>query len=67
MDHLQTTHHLVVALKCLIAIHHVIKYGSFILQDQLAVYPAADGRNYLNLSNFKDDSTPVAWELSSWV
>ncbi|CAB4289667.1 unnamed protein product [Prunus armeniaca] len=29
--------------------------------------PAGGGRNYLNLSNFKDDSTPVAWELCAWV
>ncbi|ONI02393.1 hypothetical protein PRUPE_6G195400 [Prunus persica] len=67
MDRLQTTHDSAVALKCLLAVHHVIKYGSFILQDQLSVYPAGGGRNYLNLSNFRDDSTPVAWELSSWV
>ncbi|KAM1074047.1 hypothetical protein FF1_019093 [Malus domestica] len=67
MDRLQTTHDSAVAIKCLLAVHHVIKYGSFILQDQLAVYPAAGGRNYLNLSNFRDDSTPLAWELSSWV
>ncbi|KAM1215146.1 hypothetical protein ACFX2I_011584 [Malus domestica] len=65
MDHLQTTHDSAVTFKCLIAVHQVIKYGSFILEDQLVVYPVACGRNYLNLSNFRDDSTPIAWELSS--
>ncbi|KAI4317309.1 hypothetical protein L6164_025188 [Bauhinia variegata] len=67
MDRLQTTHNSAVALKCLIVVHHIIKYGSFILQDQLSIYPATGGRNYLNLSNFRDDSSPITWELSSWV
>ncbi|GKV23483.1 hypothetical protein SLEP1_g33199 [Rubroshorea leprosula] len=67
MDRLQTTHDAAVALKCLITIHHVIRHGSFILQDQLSVYPFTGGRNYLNLSNFRDNSTVLGWELSSWV
>ncbi|GLT33704.1 hypothetical protein SLA2020_082680 [Shorea laevis] len=67
MDRLQTTHDAAVALKCLITIHHVIKHGSFILQDQLSVYPFTGGRNYLNLSNFRDNSNVLGWELSSWV
>ncbi|KAH0976385.1 hypothetical protein GBA52_026104 [Prunus armeniaca] len=33
MDRLQITHDFAVAFKCLLAVHHVIKYGSFILQD----------------------------------
>jgi len=67
MDRLQSTRESSVALKCLITIHHVIKHGSFILQDQLSVYPSNGGRNYLKLSNFRDDSSPITWELSSWV
>ncbi|KAL5556506.1 hypothetical protein UlMin_038742 [Ulmus minor] len=67
MDRLQNTHDASVALKCVIAVHHIIKFGSFILQDQLSVYPSNGGRNYLKLSNFRDSSNPLTWELSSWV
>ncbi|XP_054820848.1 putative clathrin assembly protein At4g40080 isoform X1 [Prosopis cineraria] len=67
MDRLQKTHNSAVALKCLIAVHHIIKHGTFILQDQLSVYPASGGRNYLKLSNFRDNSSSISWELSSWV
>ncbi|XP_068643754.1 putative clathrin assembly protein At4g40080 [Aristolochia californica] len=67
MDRLHTTRNSSVALKCLISIHHIIRSGSFILQDQLSIYPYAGGRNYLNLSNFRDESNPVAWQLSVWV
>ncbi|XP_027337607.1 putative clathrin assembly protein At4g40080 [Abrus precatorius] len=67
MNRLQTTQNSAVALKCLIAVHHIIKHGTFILKDQLSVFPSSGGRNYLNLSNFRDKSTPISWELSSWV
>lgn len=67
MDRLQTTRNSAVALKCLLTVHHIIKHGSFIIQDQLSVCPSHGGRNYLNLSNFRDDSDPLFWELSSWV
>ena len=67
MDRLQTTQNPAVALKCLIAVHHIITHGSFILQDQLSVFPSFGGRNYLKLSNFRDNSSPISWELSSWV
>ncbi|KAJ7945445.1 putative ENTH/ANTH/VHS superfamily protein [Quillaja saponaria] len=67
MDRLQSTQNSAVALKCLLVVHHIIKYGSFILQDQLSIYPSNGGRNYLNLSNFRDNSNPITWELSSWV
>ncbi|KAE8665719.1 putative clathrin assembly protein [Hibiscus syriacus] len=44
MDRLQTTRDASVALKCLITAHHIVKRGSFILQDQLSVYlPMAAG------------------------
>ncbi|KAJ8765552.1 hypothetical protein K2173_014674 [Erythroxylum novogranatense] len=67
MDRLQSTQDCSVAVKCLINIHHIIRDGSFILQDQLSVYPSTGGRNYLKLSNFRDNATPITWELSSWV
>ncbi|KAK8663841.1 hypothetical protein V6N13_083646 [Hibiscus sabdariffa] len=67
MDRLQTTRDAAVAIKCLVTVHHIIKRGSFILQDQLSVYPSTGGKNYLKLSDFRDDMTPLTWELSSWV
>ena len=67
MDRLQTTRDASVAIKCLITVHHIIKRGSFILQDQLSVFPFTGGRNYLKLSNFRDNTTPLTWELSSLV
>lgn len=67
MDRLQSTGDASVALKCLVAVHHIVKYGTFILQDQLSVFPARGGRNYLNLSKFRDSSSHVTWQLSTWV
>ncbi|KAK4791418.1 hypothetical protein SAY86_031831 [Trapa natans] len=67
MDRLQTTGDAPVAVKCLLTIHHIIRRGSFILHDQLSVFPWAGGRNYLKLSNFRDGRTSFTWEISSYV
>nr|GMC67503.1 putative clathrin assembly protein At4g40080 [Ipomoea batatas] len=67
MDRLHRTGDSTVALKCLLTIHHVIKRGPFILQDQLSIFPAAGGRNYLKLSAFRDGATAATWILSAWV
>ncbi|XP_059643088.1 putative clathrin assembly protein At4g40080 [Cornus florida] len=67
MDRLHRTHHSSVALKCLLTIHHIIKRGPFILQDQLSIFPASGGRNYLKLSAFRDGASATTWALSAWV
>ncbi|XP_010555399.1 PREDICTED: putative clathrin assembly protein At4g40080 [Tarenaya hassleriana] len=67
MDRLHTTGDASVALKCLIIVHEVARHGGFILQDQLSVFPATGGRNYLKLSGFRDEKSPLMWELSYWV
>ncbi|KAJ0252397.1 putative clathrin assembly protein [Hirschfeldia incana] len=67
MDRLHTTGDACVALKALIIVHYIVKHGRFILQDQLSVFPASGGRNYLKLSGFRDEKSPLMWELSSWV
>ncbi|KAI3983791.1 hypothetical protein MKX01_005408 [Papaver californicum] len=67
VNRLHHTHNSYVSIKCLIIIHHIIKRGSFILQDQLSKYPSNGGKNYLNLSNFRDNSSQETWELSSLV
>ncbi|KAL2343099.1 hypothetical protein Fmac_004384 [Flemingia macrophylla] len=70
IDRLNATHHAAVALKCLLVVHHIARRGTFILQDQLSVYPSSGGRNHLSLSNFRrrrSTSDPTSWQLSSWV
>ncbi|XP_057495882.1 putative clathrin assembly protein At4g40080 [Actinidia eriantha] len=67
MARLRRTRDAAVALKCLLTIHHVIKRGPFILQDQLSVFRVFGGRNYLNLSAFRDSATAATLALSAWV
>lgn len=60
-----------VAFKCLLALHHLLARGAFILRDQLP--PAllrhpASGRNPLVLAAFRHGSSSAAsWALASWV
>lgn len=67
MDRLNSTSNCYVALKSLTIIHHIIKRGPFILQDQLSVFPTTGGHNYLKLSAFHDGATAGTWALSAWV
>ncbi|KAL7104329.1 hypothetical protein ACP275_08G237600 [Erythranthe tilingii] len=67
MDRLRRTGNCVVALKCLLVVHHIIRRGPFILQDQLSIFPAGGGHNHLKLSDFRDGATAATWVLSSWV
>ncbi|XWS25326.1 hypothetical protein CRYUN_Cryun27aG0059600 [Craigia yunnanensis] len=67
MDRLHHTSNASVALKCLYIIHNIIGKGSFTLKDQLSIYPGFGGRNFLNLSMFRDDSDSETWEISTWV
>ncbi|TYH65223.1 hypothetical protein ES332_D06G041200v1 [Gossypium tomentosum] len=67
MDRLHRTKDSSVALKCLYTIHNIINKGSFILKDQLAIYPSSGGRNFLNLSTFRDGSDSETCEMSAWV
>ncbi|PIN08790.1 hypothetical protein CDL12_18631 [Handroanthus impetiginosus] len=67
IDRLHCTGNCVVTLKCLLIIHNIIKRGPFILQDQLSIFPATGGYNYLKLSDFRDGATAATWALSQWV
>ncbi|KAK4367002.1 hypothetical protein RND71_014882 [Anisodus tanguticus] len=67
MSRLHRTGNSTVALKCLIIIHQIIKRGPFILQDQLSVFPATGGHNYLKFSSFHDGATAVTWQISCWI
>eukprot|EP00250_Pteridium_aquilinum_P015666 c22688_g1_i1 orf=229-1320(-) len=67
MDRLNKTHSWTVALKCLLLIHRCLHEGGFMFQDQLSSHPSCGGRNYLNLSKFKDTSSPFTWAVSAWI
>lgn len=67
MDRLHDTKNTSVVLKCLFTMHIIISRGSLILKDQLSVFLSFGGRNFLNLSMFRDESDPERWVLSSWV
>ncbi|CAL9091666.1 unnamed protein product [Musa textilis] len=59
-----------VAFKCLLALHHLLARGAFILRDQLP--PAllrhpASGRSPLVLAAFRHGSSAASWALASWV
>ncbi|KAF9677440.1 hypothetical protein SADUNF_Sadunf08G0107900 [Salix dunnii] len=54
-----------VALKILIVIHRLLREGDPTFREELLNF-SQRGR-ILQLSNFKDDSSPIAWDCSAWV
>ncbi|KNA21089.1 hypothetical protein SOVF_046480 isoform B [Spinacia oleracea] len=54
-----------VALKTLIVVHRLLREGDPTFREELLNF-SQRGR-VLQLSNFKDDSSPVAWDCSGWV
>ncbi|KAI3858115.1 hypothetical protein MKW98_029589 [Papaver atlanticum] len=63
---LAKTHTWVVALKTLFVIHRALREVDSSFREELISYRRTRGQ-MLNLSHFKDDSTPQAWDYSSWV
>ncbi|XP_061986643.1 putative clathrin assembly protein At2g01600 isoform X2 [Populus nigra] len=62
---LAKTHNWTVALKILIVIHRLLREGDPTFREELLNF-SQRGR-ILQLSNFKDDSSPIAWDCSAWV
>ncbi|KAF5748030.1 clathrin assembly family protein [Tripterygium wilfordii] len=62
---LAKTHNWTVALKTLIVIHRLLREGDPTFREELLNF-SQRGR-ILQLSNFKDDSSPIAWDCSGWV
>ncbi|KAL2645400.1 hypothetical protein R1flu_012987 [Riccia fluitans] len=60
------THNWTVALKCMMVIHRTLREGDPTFREELIQYSRSRG-HILNLSNFKDDSSPNAWDYSAWV
>ncbi|XP_058068154.1 putative clathrin assembly protein At5g57200 isoform X2 [Magnolia sinica] len=62
---LSKTRNWIVALKVLIVIHRTLREGDPTFREELLNY--SQRGNILQLSNFKDDSSPLAWDCSAWV
>ncbi|KAJ8750916.1 hypothetical protein K2173_016097 [Erythroxylum novogranatense] len=55
----------IVAIKTLIVIHRTLREGDPTFRDELMSY--SHRGSILQISNFKDDSSPMAWDCSAWV
>ncbi|XAR72218.1 hypothetical protein NMG60_11018786 [Bertholletia excelsa] len=62
---LAKTHNWTVALKTLIVIHRALREGDPTFREELLNFQQRT--RILQLSNFKDDSSPIAWDCSAWV
>ncbi|KAL9260045.1 putative clathrin assembly protein [Drosera capensis] len=63
---LSRTHNWAVALKTLIVIHRGLREVDPTFHEELINYQRSRG-HMLNLAHFKDDSSALAWDYSSWV
>ncbi|XP_038999261.1 putative clathrin assembly protein At2g01600 isoform X2 [Hibiscus syriacus] len=62
---LAKTHNWTVALKTLVVIHRALREGNPTFREELLNF--SQRARILQLSNFKDDSSPLAWDCSAWV
>ncbi|CAA7033760.1 unnamed protein product [Microthlaspi erraticum] len=62
---LHKTRNWTVALKALLVLHRLLREGDPTFREELSNF-SQRGR-FLQLSNFKDDSSPIAWDCSAWV
>ncbi|CAK7345738.1 unnamed protein product [Dovyalis caffra] len=62
---LAKTRNWIVAIKTLIVIHRTLREGDPTFREELLNYSRRG--NILQISNFKDDSSPLAWDCSAWV
>ncbi|CAH8252363.1 unnamed protein product [Arabidopsis lyrata] len=62
---LHKTRNWTVALKALLVLHRLLRDGDPTFREELLNF-SRKGR-IMQISNFKDDSSPVAWDCSGWV
>ncbi|KAL5769158.1 hypothetical protein ACOSQ2_015941 [Xanthoceras sorbifolium] len=62
---LSKTKNWIVALKTLIVIHRTLREGDPTFREELLNY--SHRGHILQISNFKDDSSPLAWDCSAWA
>uniref|UniRef100_A0A7N0T8H7 ENTH domain-containing protein n=1 Tax=Kalanchoe fedtschenkoi TaxID=63787 RepID=A0A7N0T8H7_KALFE len=55
----------IVALKVLVVIHRTLREGDPSFREELLKYSLK--LHFLHISNFKDNSSPLAWDYSAWV
>ncbi|CAI0629387.1 unnamed protein product [Linum tenue] len=63
---LAKTHNWAVALKTLVVIHRALREVDPTFHEELINYGRSRS-HMLNMSHFKDDSSPNAWDYSAWV
>ncbi|GMH03141.1 hypothetical protein Nepgr_004980 [Nepenthes gracilis] len=62
---LARTRNWIVAIKVLIVIHRTLREGDPTFREELLNY--SHRGHIIQISNFKDDSSPLAWDCSAWV
>ncbi|CAK8564092.1 unnamed protein product [Lathyrus sativus] len=62
---LSKTRNWIVAIKTLIVIHRILREGDPSFKEDLVNFSYR--AQFLQISSFKDDSTPLAWDCSAWV
>ncbi|KAM3712396.1 hypothetical protein ACJW30_01G179600 [Castanea mollissima] len=62
---LSKTKNWIVAIKTLIVIHRTLREADPTFREELLNY--SHRGHILQISNFKDDSSPLAWDCSAWV
>ncbi|KAK7411984.1 hypothetical protein VNO78_03429 [Psophocarpus tetragonolobus] len=62
---LSKTRSWIVAIKTLIVIHRTLREGDPTFREEILNYSRRG--HILQISNFKDDSSPQAWDCSAWV
>ncbi|KAL4355069.1 hypothetical protein GQ457_06G000520 [Hibiscus cannabinus] len=62
---LAKTRNWTVALKTLIVIHRALREGDPTFKEELLNF--SQRARILHISNFKDDSSPIAWDCSAWA
>ncbi|KAJ0089830.1 hypothetical protein Patl1_13902 [Pistacia atlantica] len=63
---LSKTHNWAVALKTLVVIHRALREVDPTFHEEVINYGRSRS-HMLNMAHFKDDSSPNAWDYSSWV
>ncbi|XP_062223936.1 putative clathrin assembly protein At5g57200 [Phragmites australis] len=62
---LSKTKNWIVALKTLIVVHRLLREGDPTFKEEFLAYSYRG--NILHIANFKDESSPLAWDCSAWV
>ncbi|KAK7329154.1 hypothetical protein VNO77_23302 [Canavalia gladiata] len=62
---LSKTRNWIVAIKILIVVHRTLREGDPTFREEILNYSRRG--HVLQISNFKDDSSPLAWDCSAWV